>query len=124
MAPGPRSEQSWRATDQIAVLGGPFGFGGDMHKTRTSKIIVLGTLCCAFSTACSGGGGGGGGMSPAASVAMSTPVPATPANMPSPPVATTPDNSDTGIAGSVGAPAPASFGSAPAQLATPGGATF
>jgi hypothetical protein len=31
---------------------------------------------------------------------------------------------DTGIAGSVGAPAPASFGSAPAQLATPGGVTF
>jgi hypothetical protein len=51
---------------------------------------------------------------------MSTPVPATPTNM----TPTPPDFTDTGIAGSVGAPASASFGSAPAQLATPGGATF
>jgi len=50
--------------------------------------------------------------------------PAMPANMPSPPVVPAPDFTDTGIAGSVAAPAAASFGSAPAQLATPGGATF
>jgi len=31
-----------------------------MRKSHTSKVIVLGALCCAFSTACSGGVGGGG----------------------------------------------------------------
>ena len=82
-----------------------------MRKTHKSKIIVLGALCCALSTACSSGGGGGMSQSVAASGYMVTTPPE-------------PDSSDTGIAGTVAAPAAATFGTAPAQLATAGGASF
>jgi hypothetical protein len=51
---------------------------------------------------------------------MSTPVPAAPTNM----TPTPPDYYDTGIAGSVAAPAAGTFGSASPQLASPGGPTF
>jgi len=83
-----------------------------MQKKRALTFDRLTALLLTVAAAaCSGGGGG----------AMSPAVPA-PANSPPPPPA--PDFIDTGTAGSVGAPASASFGSAPAQLATPGGATF
>jgi hypothetical protein len=86
-----------------------------MRKTHISKIITLAALCSAFSAAC--GGGGGGGMSQAASAG-------TPANMTPSPIVMGPDSYDTGIAGSVATPAAATFGSAPAQLASSGGSTF
>ena len=86
-----------------------------MRKTHTSKIVVLAALCCALSTACSSGGGGGMSQSAATGTSAST-APISPA----PP----PDFSDTGIAGTVAAPAAATFGSAPPQLATSGGPSF
>jgi hypothetical protein len=69
-----------------------------------------------FLSACGGGGGGGMGTAVSESAIIVSPP------VPRPPPA--PDFTDTGIAGSVGAPAPASFGSAPAQLSKPGGDTF
>jgi hypothetical protein len=84
-----------------------------MRKTHTSKIIVLGALCCALSAACSSGGGGG--MSQSATTSGGT-APAAPVN-----TAPAPDSTDTGIAGTVAAPAAATFATGPAQLATPGG---
>ena len=84
-----------------------------MRKTNASKIIALGTLCCALSTACSSGGGG-----TSQSVATSGNI------APVAPVAPALDYTDTGIAGTVAAPAAATFSAAPAQLATPGGPSF
>ena len=84
-----------------------------MRKRQYSKIIVLGALCCAFSTACSGGGGGG--------ISQSV---ATSANTASTSGPSGPFSNDTGIAGTVAAPAAAIFGSAPPQLATSGGPSF
>jgi hypothetical protein len=89
-----------------------------MRKSHTSKIIVLGALCCAFSTACSGGGGGGISQSVTASANTAT------AASTSTTVSTGPAPSDTGIAGTVAAPAAATFGTAPSQLATSGGRSF
>ncbi len=84
-----------------------------MRKSLASKIILLGALCCAFSTACSSGGGGGVSQSVAGS-----------ANTASTTGINTIDSYDTGIAGTVAAPAAATFGTAPAPLATPGGPSF
>ena len=83
-----------------------------MRKQHSSNLIFPIALSCAFSAACSSGGGGG--MSPVVSAGTSVSTMTTPVS----------DLSDTGIAGSVGTPVSASFGSAPAQLATQGGATF
>ena len=82
-----------------------------MRKTHTSKMFAA--LCGAFLTACSGGGGGGMSQSVAGS-----------ANAPSNTGTTAIDSFDTGVAGSVAAPNAAMFGTAPSQLATPGGPTF
>ena len=79
---------------------------------KNSNIILLAALCCAFSAACSGGGG------------MSQNVTAPTNTAPVAPVAPPPDFNDTGIAGTVAAPAAATFGTASAQLATAGGPTF
>jgi hypothetical protein len=87
-----------------------------MRKTRTSEIVLLAALCCAFSTACSSGGGGG--MSKSVATSGNT-APAAQVN-----TAPAPDSSDTGVAGTVAVPAAAAFGTAPAQLATAGGASF
>src|SRR5579863_9717312 len=94
-----------------------------MRKTHASKIIVVAALCCAFSTACSSGGGGGTG--------FSTNGQTTPGGTSTNTTATSGSGStaatggwDTGVAGTVAAPGPNSFSTAPAQLAMPGGPTF
>ena len=84
-----------------------------MRKSHPSRIIARAALCCALSTACSGGGGGGVSQSVAAS--------ANTASTSQPPE---PDSEDTGIAGTVAAPAAATFATGPAQLATAGGASL
>ena len=91
-----------------------------MLKFRTSKVIPLAAaLSCALAAACSSGGGGG-----------STPVAGTTSSTTTSTgsTATTTGSSvccsDTGIAGTVAAPAPGTFGTAPAQIATSGGPTF
>ena len=86
-----------------------------MRKSHTSKMVVLAALGCAFSTACSSGGGGG--TSQAVSTGTST-------NMTSTTQGIGTAAFDTGIAGSVAAPAAATFGAGPAQLATSGGPSF
>ena len=75
-----------------------------MRNSLTFKVIAPCALCCALATACSSGGG-------AVNTASTTGI-------------TTNDSYDTGIAGTVAAPAAATFGTAPAQLATPGGPSF
>jgi hypothetical protein len=99
-----------------------------MLKFQTSRVIPLAAaLTCALAAACSGGGGGGTSQSPAASP---TPTTSTSASSPTfcsgcvgPPSMGA--NSDTGIAaGPIAAPLPASFGSAPSQIATSGTPTF
>ena len=84
-----------------------------MGKSDPSKIVALAALCCALSTACSSGGG-----ETAQSLAASGTI------APVAPMAPRPDYADTGIAGSVAAPADATFGTAPPQLATSGGPTL
>ena len=83
-----------------------------MHKKNASEILVLAALCCGLSVACSSGGG------------MSQSVAASGNIAPVAPMAPALDYTDTGIAGTVAAPAAATFGTAPAQLATPGGASL
>jgi hypothetical protein len=88
-------------------------------------------LSCAVTAACSGGGGGGtspasAASTPASSTAPTTATTATPtfcSTCVGPPSMGA--NYDTGIAaGPIAAPAPASFGSAPAQIATSATPTF
>ena len=80
-----------------------------MGKSRTSTRFRLVTaLCCSLAAACSSGGGGGGA--------------APPAPAPQPVAATT--GYLTGASGTVTAPASATFGTAPAQIATSGGPVF
>jgi hypothetical protein len=102
-----------------------------MLKCRTAVVIRLAAaLSCALAAACSGGGGGSSGPT-VIGTSGNTPTPATstsasptfcsgcvgPASMGS--------NYDTGIAaGPIAAPPPASFGSAPAQIATSTTPTF
>lgn len=81
-----------------------------MRKSHISKIIVLGALFGALSTACSSGGGG-------TSQTMAT----SGITAPVAPMAPVLDYTDTGIAGTVAAPAAATFGSASPQLAMSGG---
>ncbi len=92
-----------------------------MRKTHTTVVILLGALCCAFSTACSSGGGGRISVDGPGNTAPAVPAntaPAMPVN-----TAPAPDPTDTGIAGTVAAPA-AAFGSAPPQFASSGGPSF
>lgn len=103
-----------------------------MLKSRTAMIIRLAAaLGCAQAAACSGGGGGGAGPTVMAGTSGSTPSPTTSA--PASPTfcsgcvgpPSMGANSDTGIAaGPIAAPPPASFGSAPAQIATSTTPTF
>ena len=81
-----------------------------MLKSRTPMTFRLAAaLACALTAACSGGGGGGGAPSPAT---------------PPPPPVTSNFAYLTGASGTVAAPAAATFGTAPAQIATSGGAAF
>src|SRR5262245_60660462 len=82
-----------------------------VHNIATAGSAVLASVLI---TACAGGGGGGGG---------GVPVPQILPPASSSSGANQPASYDTGIAGTVGSPAPASFGGAP-TLATPGGPTF
>ncbi len=100
-----------------------------MRKSPTLGTVRIATaMSCALAAACSGGGGGGGAISMAASApaAVASAAPAAPTFCngcvgPS----SLGYNYDTGIAaGTIAAPAPASFGSAPTQIAVPGGPTF
>lgn len=99
-----------------------------MRKSRTHCLAWIATaMSCALAAACSGGGGGGGAISIAASApAVASAAPAAPTfcnGCVGPP--SLGYNYDTGIAaGTIAAPAPASFGSAPAQIAVPEGPTF
>ena len=86
----------------------------------SALLAVFGMVAC---------GGGGGGYGPATSIISGSSSPTTPpsnspSSSPSSGSVITPD--DTWQTGSVGAPAPASFGDAPlpAQIATSGGPTF
>ena len=88
---------------------------------RIQKLLALpyaAALCLALAAACSSGGGSGG-VSPAVvgSSGTVTLVTASPSTPPS-------DITDTGIAGTVAAPAPASFGSVASQIASVGGPSF
>ena len=95
-----------------------------MRISYTSKIIVLAAQCCAFSTACSSGGGGGINTTSGATGSTGTPSNVTPTTSTNMTSAYCPGCFDIDIAGSVAAPAAATFGSGPPQLATPGGPTF
>ena len=94
-----------------------------MCKTHASKITLVAALCCAFSTACSSGGGGGTGFSTNGQTTPGGTSTNTTATSGSGSTATT-GGWDTGVAGTVAAPGPNSFSTAPAQLAMPGGPTF
>ena len=101
----------------------------NIQNSDAFRLVAF--LSCAVTAACSGGGGGGTGPASAASTPASSVVPTTTTS-------TTPTfcstcvgppsmgaNYDTGIAaGPIAAPAPASFGSAPAQIATSATPTF
>ena len=102
-----------------------------MRKPHRFSTVVLAPLCCAISTACSSGSGGSGlavQTSPAAAIAPAT----TTSTSGSPTLCagcvgpqSLGYNFDTRItAGPIAAPPPASFGSAPAQVATSSTPTF
>jgi len=90
-----------------------------MIRIRKPLVIQYTALVCLALTAACSSGGGGGGVSPAVvgssgTITLVTPSPAPPPS----------DSADTGIAGTVSVPAPASFGTAPIQIAAPGGPSF
>lgn len=102
-----------------------------MCKTPASQVILIATLCCAFSAACSSGGGAGGTASTFATVA-SPPGSQTASNGSS---SSSSSNSGSGGSGSgtasnsfgpPAAPTPGSFGDSPLppQIATTTGPTF
>ena len=102
-----------------------------MRRSRASKIILLGALCCALSTACSSGGGGGG-TAPALATGTNSPTSQT-ASSGSSTSGSNSSGSGTSGSGSASsspgtppAPAPGSFGDSPLQpqIATVGGPTF
>ena len=89
---------------------------------RTRKPLVIqytARACLALTAACSSGGGGGRGMSPAVVGSLGTVALVTSSLTPPPS-----ESTDTGIAAPVSTPAPASFGTAPIQIATPGGPSY
>jgi len=90
-----------------------------MVRIRKPLVIQYTALVCLALTAACSSGGGGGGVSPAlvgssGTITLVTPSPAPPPS----------DSADTGIAGTVSVPAPASFGTAPIQIAAPVSATL
>jgi len=92
-----------------------------MPRTSTRSVVrVVAALGCALMASCSGGGGGGAAVSATPSPVATTPTPAAPTfcgGCVGP--ASLGYNFGTGVAaGPVAAPLPASFGSAPSQLAT------
>jgi hypothetical protein len=110
---------------RITVILTSVNRGGLMLNSPTLDIIRLVTaLSCTLITACSGGGGGGGAALSAPSAASAAPAaPTFCSGCVGPP--SLGYNFDTGIsAGPIAAPAPASFGTAPAQVAVPSGPTF
>jgi hypothetical protein len=91
-----------------------------MQKTWSSTVLGLAAMLAPILlVACSSGGGGGSSPSPAAATPVTTPPASTSSTTGSAVI-----TNDTGIAGTVAAPAPATFGSAPAQTASSGGPTF
>jgi hypothetical protein len=81
---------------------------------------LMALLLAVAAAACSSGGGGGMNQNVASGTSASTTAPSPPAPSPPAPNYIT----DTGIAGTVAAPAAATFSTTPPQLATPGGPTF
>jgi hypothetical protein len=97
-----------------------------MRKHRMNLAMWLTLIACAPITACSGGGGGSAPVTSTPVVTQSAPTPATPTFC-SGCVGPTSNgyNYDTGIAsGPIAAPVPASFGTAPTQMALAGGPSF
>ena len=128
MALGPRSEQWWRATDQIAGSGSQASiriwrlYAQITHfKNYCARRAVLRLLCGLLKR-------GGGAINTTSGATGSTGMPS---NMtPTTSTKTDPTNGPnssgfgTGISGTVAAPSAATFGSAPPQLATSGGPSF
>src|ERR1035438_5174762 len=96
-----------------------------LGRTLNCGIILLSLPALA---ACAGGGGGslGSMINTGTNIPAATPPPPAPSPPPPPPSSPSPLFFDTGLTGSVGVPAPASFGNSPipAQIAPLDGSNF